>query len=45
MLDVANPSPYITNEAGMTVLHVKQMLIFNLIELKNNYHETRAELV
>lgn len=45
MLDVANPSPYITNEAAMTVLHVKQMLIFNLIELKNNYHETRAELV
>lgn len=31
MLDVANPSPYITNEAGMTALHVKQMLTFNLI--------------
>jgi len=31
MLDVANPSPGITNEVGVTVLHVKQMLIFNLI--------------
>lgn len=31
MLDVANPFLYIVSETKMTVLHGKQMLIFNLI--------------
>lgn len=31
MFDMSNASMFVAKEGGMTVLHVKQMLIFNLI--------------